>query len=152
MTDNEIIKALECCKMPVGSGSCNNCPLKDIRNKRRIGDKSCTTISLEDALDLINRQKAEIEDLYKTLDYEIIELRAMRELANGLKAEVEFLKQDAMTPLVTKIGEAVERDEKIKAEAIKEFVERLCEDRVSNDPVVIAAKCLAKEMVGDNDA
>ena len=33
-----------------------------------------------------------------------------------------------------------------KAEAIKEFAERLCDGRVSNDPVVIAADALLKEM------
>ncbi len=32
------------------------------------------------------------------------------------------------------------------ADGIKAFAERLCEGRVSNDPVVIAAKCLLKEM------
>ena len=37
----------------------------------------------------------------------------------------------------------------LKAEAIKEFADRLCEDRVSNDPVVISTKCLVKEMTGD---
>ena len=37
-------------------------------------------------------------------------------------------------------------------EAIKEFAERLCDGRVSNDPVVIAVKCELKEMVGDSDA
>lgn len=31
-------------------------------------------------------------------------------------------------------------------DGIKEFAERLCEGRVSNDTVVIAAKCLLKEM------
>lgn len=31
-------------------------------------------------------------------------------------------------------------------EIIREFVERLCEGRVSNDPVVIAARVLLKEM------
>lgn len=38
-----------------------------------------------------------------------------------------------------------------KQEAIKEFAERLCENRVSNDAVVIAAKCLVKEMVGEGE-
>ena len=43
----------------------------------------------------------------------------------------------AMVKLVT---------EKIRHEAIKEFAERLCEGRVSNDPVVIAVKVELKEM------
>lgn len=40
--------------------------------------------------------------------------------------------------------------EEAQAEAHKEFAEKLCEDRVSNDPVVIAAKCLLKELMGDD--
>jgi hypothetical protein len=64
MTDNEIIKALECCRMPVGSGSCNDCPFDSQREKRlTTSDKSCTTLMFDYALDLINRQKAEIEGL-----------------------------------------------------------------------------------------
>ena len=51
MTDNEIIKALECCS----DTDCDNCPFEE--QCRRNG-------SLSDiALDLINRQKAEIERL-----------------------------------------------------------------------------------------
>ena len=57
MTDNEIIKALECCKRPVGTGACKDCPLDK--------DRPCTTTMIENALDLINRQKAEIERLQK---------------------------------------------------------------------------------------
>ena len=34
-------------------------------------------------------------------------------------------------------------------EGFKELAERLCEDRLSNDPVVIAVKCELKEMVGE---
>lgn len=62
MTDNNIIKALECCKMPVGSGACNNCPL-DYQRKKRLtsSEKSCTTLLFDYSLDLINRQRAEIE-------------------------------------------------------------------------------------------
>ena len=47
MTDNEIIKALECCS---GKSPCSECP----------GDKVGCAIE-QPALDLINRQKAEIE-------------------------------------------------------------------------------------------
>ncbi len=62
----EIIKALECCKMPVGSKGCKQCPLRTVRDMRLTeGDHSCTTIMLDLAIDLINRQKAEIERLEK---------------------------------------------------------------------------------------
>ena len=40
----------------------------------------------------------------------------------------------------------------ISAEAVKEFAERLCEGRVSNDPVVIAVNCELKEMVDEDNA
>lgn len=37
----------------------------------------------------------------------------------------------------------------IKVEAYKEFADKLCEGRVSNDNTVILAKCLLKELVGE---
>ena len=51
MTDNEIIKALECCI----KHDCGNCPATAMV----CGE----TFDMEYALDLINRQKAEIEKL-----------------------------------------------------------------------------------------
>ena len=41
--------------------------------------------------------------------------------------------------------------ENAKHEAYKEFAERLCDGKVSNDKTVIEIKVLLKEMVGDND-
>ncbi len=37
----------------------------------------------------------------------------------------------------------------VRTEAIKEFADKLCEGRVSNDPVVIAVKVELKEMAGE---
>ena len=53
MTDNEIIKALECCVKD--TEDCYECPLQ---NKW-----SCDKLLSKNALDLINRQKAEIDRL-----------------------------------------------------------------------------------------
>ena len=54
MTDNEIIKALECCIL--SKHICpKNCPLAN--------DRGCMVKVKENALDLINRQKAELDDL-----------------------------------------------------------------------------------------
>lgn len=56
MTDNEIIKALECCISP----DCGNCPYD--------GDdllRPCNHNLMIDALSLINRQKAKIERMQK---------------------------------------------------------------------------------------
>ena len=88
MTDNEIIKALECCS--VHPMKCKKCPYE--------GNECCTNAHRKDALDLINRQKAEIE---------------------RLKGYNENL-QTANVALSNEILD-------IKAEAIKEFAERLAE-------------------------
>ena len=55
-TDEEIIKALQCCSEPCAE--CDECPLYCI------GGVYCYTFEIQKhALDLINRQKAEIEKL-----------------------------------------------------------------------------------------
>ena len=55
MTDKEVIKALECCVDWCGNISCWDCPLKNT---------GCIHFDkLKETLDLINRQKAEIERL-----------------------------------------------------------------------------------------
>ena len=54
MTDNEITKALECCI----NDDCDNCP-------DTFGN--CEHNAMRNALDLINRQKAEIERLNEQL-------------------------------------------------------------------------------------
>ena len=56
MTDNDIIKALECC---VIDNSCSKCPHYNNGKQTR----ECLEMSIKFAIDLINRQKAEIEDL-----------------------------------------------------------------------------------------
>lgn len=108
MTDNEIIKALE----------------HEIHIANDIGGVHSMMIPIEPikcALDLINRQQAEIERLTSKLD----------------KRETEL---DRLT---------IYFDEMVKAKLetkIKEFAEMLCEGRVSNDPVVIAVKAELKSM------
>ena len=59
ITDNDIIKALECCSK---NHFCGECP-----NYHRCCDGDAT-IMIRSALDLINRQKAEIERLNKEVD------------------------------------------------------------------------------------
>lgn len=60
MSDNEIIKALECCS--VTKSRCRECQLIH-------RDGSCTTILAKQALDLINRQKADVETLENNLKF-----------------------------------------------------------------------------------
>lgn len=58
MTDEQVIKALECCASDEGSEACNKCPF----NENDICDND--TLALQKyALDLIKRQQAEIERL-----------------------------------------------------------------------------------------
>ena len=135
MTDNEIIKALECCAKSKTNGDCKalKCPcFKDV-----------TCIFVDDdyglqnlALDLITRQQAELENLK-------VENQSLRSAANSLKmhyeeaqAEIERLKDANNT--FEKAFHIQEQNIKdwlpitvfnyeIKTEAYKEFAERLKE-------------------------
>ena len=96
MTDKEIIKALEFC---CNNGHCKKCP-HCCANGENIEDL---------ALDLINRQKAEIEMLYETLDYRAEKIRDLQDMV---------AQNEGVLPRYENL---------IKAEAIKEFAERLKE-------------------------
>ena len=103
MTDNEIIKALECCNG--WDGRCLNCPLN------REGT-NCKEKLNSYALDLINRHKADIERLEKeTKDKE----RAYND---------EFCLRKEWQ---SKCRELLKEEQITKSEAIKEFAERLKE-------------------------
>ena len=97
MTDNEIIKALNVCKNNSLDPPCAKCPF--------VGERYCLEVLHKSTLDLINRQRAEIERL-QGLAEEMVDnneawVRDNCELRNNLKTA--------------------------KAEAIKEFAERLKE-------------------------
>ena len=91
-TEEDIIKALECCI----NEDCNNCPYT-------FGN--CGHNAMRNTLDLINRQKAEIERL-----------------------------TDSNNRLKEAVGQLLNNDngvELIKSEAIKEFAEKLKEEAVT---------------------
>ena len=105
MTDNEIVKALECCYDLDSSAICHQCPLYQTENCRD------GYLGLQ-ALNLINRQKAEIE---------------------RLQAEVTAINNDYDNLMVEKdeLFDIAEVEfEEIKAEAYKEFAERVKEEIV----------------------
>ena len=115
MTDNEIIKALEClCGDEI---PCKDCAYKS-------DAFACRRMTAIDALDLINRQQAEIE---------------------GLKIENQSLRSAAVSYSI--------HYNKARAEAIKEFAERLKETKFKHDnDYIIYAKnidVLVKEMAGN---
>ena len=94
MTDNEIIKALECCTTK--GASCKDCPAF-----MKVDRSNCKKF-FKGALDLINRQKDKIEFLEEKLDNleyefdlmreekEAIESRAVKEFAERLKLKVDI--------------------------------------------------------------
>ena len=92
MTDNEIIKALELCGT---NDHCHtlNCPF----GRKESWDEPCQYIAIKYALDLINRQKAEIEALklinstYAADTNEIREI-AIKEFAERLKEQIHIKK------------------------------------------------------------
>ena len=123
LSDNEIIKALEMCGNSIG---CEECPYYD---GGHFQNGKCSYNNGQDAFNLINRQKAEIENL-KTHN-------AVLKMANKLCKGWE---------------------ERVKAETIKEFAERFkneinerYEDIAYKDLFFRVVDNLVKEKVGDND-
>ena len=119
LTDTEIKKALECCVNTTFISDCAKCKMFAFDCKDKL---------IESALDLINRQKAEIERLEKVR-----------------KDEVEKL----MSVIDRTIAEA-------KAEAYKEFAERL-KKTFPKDDFLRSTKRIAedidnllKELVGED--
>ena len=86
MTDNEIIKALECCKQNCLS-KCLSCPAGKVY-------EFCSQEIMNDAIDLINRQKAEIEVLQKRIVFwrEDLNYNLKKERAEARKEFAEELR------------------------------------------------------------
>lgn len=74
-------------------------------------------------------------------------LKAALDLINRQQADNERLKK-LLAEADTSYNKCAKRFYK---EGIKEFAESLCKDRVSNDPVVIAAQIELKEWLGDKE-
>lgn len=134
-TDEEIIKALECCIKSETLEDClkSKCPFS----------KEC---------DLINRQKAE----YENLD---TKLKTMRGAANSYKAENERLNEIIKNCHKEILQKCDSCNNRIKTEAYKEFAERIRECCDSNDDlsadvwlsITTDINCVLKEMVGEEE-
>lgn len=117
MTDNEIIKALERCST---NYNCGDCPYY-------CNAEDCPDPLMNDALDLINRQKAEIERLKKEVEDKE---RAYND---------EFCLRKEWQ---SKCRELLKDKQTTKFEAIKEFAERLKEEmRLDDDCKYDCAQC-----------
>ena len=140
MTNAEIIKALECClAKDVVNDRCDECP------NLAMG-AYCMDRMLKDALNLINRQKAEIEFAKNINHLQMEELQTANseiERLNGLLKEWK------------KAGyKYADSFDSIKSEAIKEFAERL-KAKMRNRAlfsVVDTVDEIVNEMAGANDA
>ena len=108
MTDNEIIKALECCfTNDFGKTNCNKCAFYTATAK-------CMDDMQNAVIDLINRQKAEIERLTAKIlvkdninDYNTAQLRIAREELRTAKSEAikEFVERVKRTSIGLEIGD-----------------------------------------------
>ena len=114
MTGEQIVKALECCSQ---KDKCFKCPYDLV-----CYDAEFKSILAKDALDLINRQKAEIERLKERND----ELNALNKIAS-IEAIKEFW-------------------ENLKTTSIQGFWD------ITSYVDVDDGDNLVKEMVGDSDA
>jgi hypothetical protein len=128
MTDNEIIKALECCFVNI---DCTGCPGRDVSC-----GVDCLLLAGTEALDLINRQKAEIDRLGELLRLEAEGENTLNDVIAEQQAEIErlgntpfcrvIIDEEKLRKLVNEKVQEYELDIKaIQAEAIKEFAERL---------------------------
>ena len=149
MTDTEIKKALECCN----DCNCCGCPC--------LTEYGCKEIDYSVIIDLINRLQAEnkrLSTLAKLGNTRANDYRVMRDRA--LKAEAEI--KDLQKVIVDDF--ASEYDNKIKAEAYKECIEKVKENSnktelvcsgalVSTDYTITeeALDNLLKELVGDDE-
>lgn len=131
MTDNEILKALECCANEQG---CENCPA----NPHRGNYGFCTPPLIRAAFDLITRQQAAIDEW------------KMAAIKNANKAE-ELEREKSKLLYSSLIG-------KTRAYAIKEFAERLKESRKQYNGTLAEwtftmaeLDNLVQEMVGDGN-
>lgn len=88
MSDNEIIKALECCNSEKES-LCFECPY-------HLCSPACLTRRNTDIIDLINRQKAEIEKLKEASEEAVSCFHRMESLYNIKCMELKVAKAEAV--------------------------------------------------------
>ena len=139
MTDNEIIKALECCSQ---EDMCQSCPY----GAACLDEKYVSVLS-KDALDLIKRQKAEIE-----------RLQYIKKHINDVILEDCVLETpEAYNMSFQKLIKKLTNTKAAKSEAIKEFAERyekavlplLTSATLDKKDGIHACLDILKEMAGD---
>lgn len=154
MTDEQIVKALECCS---SRKNCEeNCPYFELKKNFF----ECVQVSTSDAIELIKRQQGQIEDLTEKYERATSHCALFFDKYFDKKCEKESLEKTF---------------KEVEAKAIKEFAEKLKEIAgssvaVNNGQEMYETKCynimaykldnlvkemvehLAKEMEGDYNA
>lgn len=132
MADKDIIQVLQYI-VENGSGACDKCPVFPCGKIKDYEDNQCSRFIAEKALDLINRQKAEIERLQKEANLVSIQFQDMQERQEESQAEIDKLNAENMLTMSernafrTSFYEILKQLKTAKSEAIKEFAERLKE-------------------------
>ena len=113
-TDEEIISSLE---WIATTGNCNECKIRNCN----WGDCNCSQITANAALDLINRQQAEIDELKHERKVLIEDIHCSADKINEQLEEIEKLERTISC--LECVCEST--SDKIRTEAIKEFAYRL---------------------------
>jgi len=137
MTDNEIIKALECLR-----GKQTFC--RECKYSAHLHYRECQQAAAQDALDLINRQKAEIERLNEVV--ERIQHHC-RQLCILEAKQVNNIKAEAIKEFAERLKDEMESKAWVEYETYDGFLR----DFYDITETHIAIDNLVKEMVGDNN-
>lgn len=119
MTDNDIIKALECCQYE-GVETCRDCPMFYTHEFDNEIDFDCGKYIYGRALDLINRLQAVITEKDEIIKAQADTIFLYERVTKGKNTTIERLKDKLFLALHT---DTAKRN--IEAEAIKGFAERL---------------------------
>lgn len=130
MTDEQITKALECCKI----GECDDCPFYGVK-------EDCEVELPEDALDLINRQKVRIKELKERISYLEESIDCSRKEYNRLLQKMQQLKSEAIKEFAERLRAKAEM---YNSEDVEEG--DLIDDLLTVGEIVEIVDNLVKEM------
>ena len=135
----------------------------------KIMDKEMPQLTVERAIEILDPTHREHYDSIDVVNeackmgMEALALKkTMSQRIAELEAEIERLQKhtEEVTATCIRFNKAndkannqrfLEAIASVKSEAYRDFAERLCKDRVSNDPVVIAVKVELKELTESNE-
>ena len=123
LTDNDVIKALECCSEANNCGQCEYEP-----TEHQIGTVGCCNELMKDALDLINRLQADKQSLkydYDNLQRQFDEIYQQFHYLSNVEIPYLYSFTEDKDKKLETIANILLRT---KAEAYKEFAERLHEE------------------------